>query len=575
MWRETWFERTEDRGDSTSGQDSGSIDRQERPLVRVAQLYVWSRVGVAVALQALLLALRGTGSELPSALWWVSSAYLLQTVWMARPLRGVSRRSDLTLLSPSWSWATLGVDLLTFSAMDLMSPASSSFEVLLVMPVLMAGMLLGRLLGLATASAVALFMLSEVFWGHLMGSSNAPDLGRAGLLGMGFMVVAWFSVDVSQRLNVQEARAQFHRAQTEQQVQLNRLVMDEMAQGALLIDRQGRLQAANRAAQALLGLPEASVERGWSTSQWPFWPVLAEAVEAAFAQGHWPESGRSVVLKHGDGQPWPVKLRIRFARMAGLDEQALAPREADLCVLFIEDERQVQILVQQEKLAAMGRMLAGMAHEIRNPLAAITQAGALLGEESLPPYQRRLLGIIDTNASRLQRLVSEVLEAVPVTTSEPQRLPMPETLLSMHKEWRQLQMLSGDAVELQGPERISHVLFDPEHLRRVLVNLLDNAWRHSSQLPGAVRLSWSAPEGDAWTLRVFNDGPAVAPGVQPRLFEPFFSTRSRGSGLGLYLCRELSERYGGRLQFEPVTQDPRFRVCFALTLRCAPVSLEL
>jgi two-component system sensor histidine kinase PilS (NtrC family) len=115
------------------------------------------------------------------------------------------------------------------------------------------------------------------------------------------------------------------------------------------------------------------------------------------------------------------------------------------------------------------------------------------------------------------------------------------------------------------------VVFDLEHLRRVLVNLLDNAQRHASPLPGAIFLRLAARD-DAWVvLSVLSDGPAIAPDVERHLFEPFFSTRSRGSGLGLYICRELCERYGASIEYRPRLAAERLRNEFVVNLRRAPL----
>ena len=114
------------------------------------------------------------------------------------------------------------------------------------------------------------------------------------------------------------------------------------------------------------------------------------------------------------------------------------------------------------------------------------------------------------------------------------------------------------------------VLFDPEHLRRVLVNLLDNAHRHASADPGAIYLRLSARDEATAVLMVLSDSPPIEPEVERHLFEPFFSTRSRGSGLGLYICRELCERYGASVEYRPRPAAERLRNEFSVALRRAP-----
>jgi len=113
------------------------------------------------------------------------------------------------------------------------------------------------------------------------------------------------------------------------------------------------------------------------------------------------------------------------------------------------------------------------------------------------------------------------------------------------------------------------VLFDPEHLRRVLVNLLDNALRHASQTPGAIFLRLVARDEAHAALSVLSDGAPITPEVERHLFEPFFSTRSRGSGLGLYICRELCERFGASIEYRPRPAAERLRNEFVVSLRRA------
>ncbi len=220
--------------------------------------------------------------------------------------------------------------------------------------------------------------------------------------------------------------------------------------------------------------------------------------------------------------------------------------------MFLEDVRNMQARSRQEKLAAMGRVSAGIAHEIRNPLAAISQANALLFEDATDPAQRRLMAMVSDNVERLKRIVDDVMEVAPGAVPDVGVLDATAQVGAVCSEWARANgvTLGAESVlRVDLPLEPVGVLFDGEHLRRVLVNLLDNALRHASRQPGAIHLRLDSRHESQAFLSVASDGAPIPPDVEPYLFEPFFSTRSRGTGLGLYICRELCERYGATIDY--------------------------
>jgi two-component system sensor histidine kinase PilS (NtrC family) len=289
-------------------------------------------------------------------------------------------------------------------------------------------------------------------------------------------------------------------------------------------------------------------------------------VERAFAEASWPEVGRDVPLQFGPDTHRTLRVRVRFTRK----REPAASEE--FCVLFLEDVRNVQARSRQEKLAAMGRVSAGIAHEIRNPLAAISQANALLSEDATDPAQRQLMHMVTENVERLKRIVDDVLEVTPGQVQEVGAIDATAQIAAFSEEWAKAGgMATGAAsvLRLDLPTRPLGVLFDSEHLRRVLVNLLDNARRHASEKPGAILVRLQAsPESDARAaFSVLSDGAPIPADVEPYLFEPFFSTRSRGAGLGLYICRELCERYGARIDYRLLPPGQRHRNDFFVDMR--------
>jgi two-component system sensor histidine kinase PilS (NtrC family) len=242
-------------------------------------------------------------------------------------------------------------------------------------------------------------------------------------------------------------------------------------------------------------------------------------------------------------------------------------------VLFIEDLRQLRSRQRQEKLAAMGRMSAGIAHEIRNPLAAIAQANALLLEDELPPQQQRLTRIVADNVDRLKRIVDDVMAVAPGAAPSGAEIDATAEVALVVADWQRSAPSSWQAATrllVALPDEPLTVRFDGEHLRRVLINLLDNAARHASDQPGAVTLTLRPLTGGrAALLSVASDGEPIPPEVERHLFEPFFSTRSRGGGLGLYICRELCERYGASIDYRLGPAGQRHRNLFSVVMRLA------
>ncbi|MBW8779230.1 MAG: PAS domain-containing protein [Burkholderiales bacterium] len=521
-------------------------------LRRIFGTYVAARAALGVVLLIAIALTGASAGRTVSPALMLCGIYALQALlwWLTDKLRAMR-----AMQHARWQWwMTIGVDLLVFGAIHWIDPTSSlNFAALLVLPVLMAGILTPRLPALATAAGVALTLLASA--AHVAGSvsDSAALMSQAGLSGVGLFVVALLSGELSMRLAHEERTARDSRERARQQAQLSRLVIEDMADGVLVIDRQLRVRAANPSARRLLAAQASRCPSPpFSLRLHPGWLVLADAVEQAFARGNWPSGPIDLNIQLEDGARRALHIRARFTRSRS-DGNDTAPADEPLCVLFIEELRAVQARLRQERLAAMGRISAGVAHEIRNPLAAISQANALLEEDELRPDQRRLIRIMTDNIDRLRRIVDDVMEAAPGSLAPSRTLDVTAEIASICSEWaRTVGLALGSASRLQVllPTSPVGVVFDSDHLRRVLVNLLDNAIRHASARPGGVRVALEASEDNGWAMMsVASDGPPIPQEVEPYLFEPFHSTRSRGTGLGLYICRELCERHGARIDF--------------------------
>ncbi|KQW69628.1 PAS domain-containing sensor histidine kinase [Methylibium sp. Root1272] len=570
-----------DRGEwrETDAADSRFLSRQARRIAGSGQSAVYRLYRAFVASRAVLgLALLAT----EVAITWLSPrpqrelvlslcslyAMVALLLWVLPNLMGPMQPALQSRLRRRHWMATIGVDMLSFGALHLLAGGGAlNYSALLVLPVLMAGVLTPRLQALGVAAGCTLILLAAAGLNVDVTGEATLQLTQAGLAGVGLFVVGLMAGELSGRLAREELTARGSLELARQQAQLNRLVLEEMQDGVMVVDRRGRVRAANPAARHLLDEPLISAADSFSLTGVPAWQPLVRAVDRAFGEGHWPEGGRDVVLPRvasSDTGPRQLRLRVRFTRR----RETGAPE--DYCVLFLEDLRTVQARVRQEKLAAMGRVSAGIAHEIRNPLAAIMQANALLAEDASTAQQVQLTRMVGENAERLKRIVDDVMEVAPGLLPEPVPLDASLQVATICGEWARtagLAIGADSVLRVDLPSEPLGVVFDGEHLRRVLVNLLDNALRHGSRTAGAVLLRLAVTSDSRVLLTVASDGEQIAPEVERYLFEPFFSTRSRGTGLGLYICRELCERYGASIEYGSRGAPERHRNVFSVAMR--------
>lgn len=534
---------------------------------RIYRVFLGARValGIALVIAAALAGLLGTQPSYTALL--ISAGYAVATLsmWLLPRFRRRARPQELARLrSPQWI-ATIGTDVVCFTALHLVARAGTfNYAALLVLPILMAGVLTPRRQALATAAAVALTLLATVWLAGDHGGDFTTALTQAGLAGSGLFVVTVLAGELAGRLAREELTAKGSLEMARQQAQLNRLVIEEMQDGVLVVDRRGRVRAANPSARRLLAPRGMARPAPFQLRGIEAWDALVKTVERGFGEGVWPEAGRDVPLVFESGETRTLRVRIRFTQ----SEQSQAREE--FCVLLLEDVRNMQARMRQEQLAAMGRVSAGIAHEIRNPLAAIAQANALLSEDAITPAQQQLTRMVGENVERLKRLVDDVMEVAPGVAPGAGVIDVSSHLGVVCSDWARAGNLALDAhsaLRCDLPAEPLGGVFDAEHLRRVLVNLLDNAYRHASKSAGSVHLRLAAPDAAQLLITVASDGPPIPPDVERHLFEPFFSTRSRGTGLGLYICRELCERYGASIEYRLRPPDQANRNEFRVVLR--------
>ncbi|MFT3819331.1 MAG: ATP-binding protein [Rubrivivax sp.] len=537
---------------------------QETALARIYRTYAAARAVVGLVLVAAQVAAALAGVRLALASLLLCLGYALQaiTFWLLPRFRPLAQPQASRGRRRAQWLATIGVDLLVFAGLHLLEVGSSfNFAALLVLPVLMAGVLTSRLRALATAAGVTLVLLVIAWRSTQQGGDLNALMMQAGLTGLGLFVITLMAGELAGRLAREELAARGSLELARQQAQLNRLVIEEMVDGVLVVDHRLRVRAANPAARELLAEQGLAPPAPFPLPSRRAWQPLSQAVEAALADpATWPEAGRDIALAFESGHRRSLRVRMRFLRRRELNPGAGGGEP--FCVLLLEDVRTAEARLRQEKLAAMGRVSAGIAHEIRNPLAAIAQANALLLEDELAPTQQRLARMVADNVERLKRIVDDVMEVAPGMPPLVRVIDASAEVAAAAAEWARtvdLPLGAESRLRVELPGQPLGVSFDPEHLRRVLVNLLDNARRHASAAPGAVFLRLAVHDEATAVLSVASDSPPIPPEVERHLFEPFFSTRSRGTGLGLYICRELCERYRASIEYRARPGSDRLR----------------
>jgi two-component system sensor histidine kinase PilS (NtrC family) len=522
---------------------------EDSAFVRLWRGFMTARVMIALMLLLVLggawLLLPSVPAPLPGGYWppLLCTLYLAATI-AVRVLGGP--RPPGQTFDAQWA-STIGVDLLAFSALHYMQAGSINYVPLFALPLLLASVLSSLLLALGTAAAITLLLLGDAW--HAAGSDGTSRLVQAGLTGTGFFIVALLANQLATRLAREERRSRESQHLARVQIEVNELVIETLADGVLVVDGDGTVHAANPAARRLLG--------AWPDRSTPFvlasgraWQPLADLSRQTFMTRA-AQTAELDIAQAGEGSR---RVHVRTRLTATHDVLA-----ESLCVMFLEDLREMEARLRTEKLAAMGRMSAAVAHEIRNPLAAIMQANALLEEDISEPGQRQLTLMVRQNAQRLAQIVDDVLNISRVQhegkSNNPAMLDLSATARQVCADWSQ-QTSCAARLQLDLDVLPRQVAFEADHLRRVLVNLLDNALRYASPQPGAIRvLTDLSPAGFA-RLRVWSDGAPLDQGVQRHLFEPFFSSESRSSGLGLYICRELCERHGALIGYQRAPWRP-------------------
>jgi two-component system, NtrC family, sensor histidine kinase PilS len=438
----------------------------------------------------------------------------------------------------------IGVDI---CALTLLMHASggvvSGLGLLPLISITAASLMLQGRSSLLHAAIAALAILGEQVYSQLNDSFPTTYYTQAGMLGAAYFAAALAARALAMRASESEALAVRRGVDLANMAQLTDYVIQRMQTGVLVMDRAQHVWLINGAARELLGNHDHSA--GDRLPQLS--PELAR---------RWQEWRRDPGRDPGVFQATP-------------DAPRVAPRMATLgdgdnggTLIFLEDTSAMAQQAQQLKLASLGRLTASIAHEVRNPLGAISQAAQLLAESlHVSEPDARLTRIIHAQCQRVNEVIENVLQLSRREQSRAEDIEMRPWLENFAAEWMHAQPDARIDVDVRPPDL--HVRMDPRHLRQVLYNLCHNGLRYSHAESGQTVLFLRGRfQGNLPVLDVVDSGPGIAPDVAEQIFEPFFTTEPRGTGLGLYMARELCEHNQARLSYLP---GPKGGSCFRIT----------
>ncbi len=438
----------------------------------------------------------------------------------------------------------VGLDIVCVTLlMNASGGVQNGLGILLLMSLAGTGLISRGRITLFFAALASIAVLLEHAYAVLNLEADVTQFVQAGLMSIAYFAVAWMAHTLARYAVASEELATRRGAELASMAEANRLVIQGMLDGVLVVDDRGVIRQYNPSAERLLGyhfLP------GNETSLADCAPELADM----FAE--WrrepPRIPRKIML--------PATGHTVRARFLSVEHENFWG-----ALVFLEDMQRIQAQAQQIKLAALGRLTASIAHEIRNPLSAISYATELFCEEGHSSEQERLAKVILDNTSRIDGIVRDVMELNRRDRAQPEQLRLAEALPKFGEEICQAKHVPQELLQLDVKPECT-VTFDHGHFYQILWNLCSNALRYCRKQPGSVRLrAWSVRGGGAM-LEVADDGQGVAPEKVQQLFEPFFTSETSGTGLGLYIARELCEANGAELEY---VQQIHGGACFRIT----------
>ncbi len=477
--------------------------------------------------------------------------YVMLTAWFATGVICIG------LLKTRWptlqmqAFIHIAFDVVAVTALLVTSAgAASGAGLLLILPVAAVSLLLPSRIAITIAAIAAVFVLLQQIALWWSGLADASDLTQAGMLGGVILVAALLVTPLARRLRESEALVRQRDLDLANLAELSQYIVERLRESLVVVDEQDRIRLINESARQILGNEAASNALLGEVSPRLLYLLTMWRQRAPVSD----TAGGNLLAADG--------LREVRPHFAPLGQGPLPP-----VLVFLEDLTALDDRIQQTRLAALGRLSASIAHEIRNPVGAISHAVQLLAEDTkLSDANRRMSEIIKANAERVSTIIGNVQQLARRETTRPERMPLGEWLTDFVGEFVSTGGHRADQLVAETPEPDLEVRVDPSHLHQVLWNLVENAFRYAVQSPAdkvEVRVG-RLPGSNRPFLEVLDRGPGIDATLADRIFEPFFTSRSAGTGLGLFIARELAQCNRALLVFEPRTGGGSvFRIVFA------------
>ncbi len=416
----------------------------------------------------------------------------------------------------------------------------SGLGIFLVITVAAASIILTGQLATLIAAIASLAVIADTYRLVTQQHLDMTSLLPAGLMGFALFIISFFIQNLAQRIRKAQTYADQQQATVTQLEQLNQLIVQRMRTGIMLSNQQGEIKIHNDAAKELLleeNISDLSGDLLTRFTQWQQQPHFQTPAFRITATG--PE------------------LQASFSRLT-------EAQDSD-SLIFIEDNRRMTQRAQQIKLASLGRLTASIAHEIRNPLGAISHASQLLSEsEKLSAADLRLSEIIQNHCSRMNKIIENIMLLSRRHAPRPEKKELGAWLTQYIKEYQSMADTEPH-IQLILDSKNLYTTIDISQLQQVLVNLFDNGLRYSQQKTGKASLTlkvYITKPSELVILDIIDDGDGVDREREEKLFEPFFTTEATGTGLGLYLSRELCEANQARLDY---TRTSAGKSCFRIS----------
>lgn len=457
----------------------------------------------------------------------------------------------ISLITITRGWPPFGIQVLTQFSLDVIlitvlgsasGGITSGLHLLVLVSVAAAGIAMPGRISLFFPALGTILAFAEHSTSLLTHQEVAGAFTHVGILGIALFSTSLLINFISARLEQVEAVAQRSASDLYKLSKLNQLVVARLDTGILVVDQHGNLQLSNERAQDLLNFEHASTLED-----------LSPQLHDKFIEWQQDRCSQQIFQpnKHGPN----IALKI-----SPVSDQ----KDANV-VIFLEDLSQTEQHAHQLKLAALGRLTSAVAHEIRNPLGAISHAGQLINEsKDLNPADRRLVDIVNEQSDRLNQIIKSILNLGRPQLSEPVPMNLDKWLTQFRKNFVQTHDCGSQNLDIRATAL--EVRMDPDHLHQIMTNLCENAIRHGKKHNGkATKVRVSGGHSMARNvsfLDVRNEGPTIPDEIQNKIFEPFFTTEDQGTGLGLYLARELCQDNNARLDYVKTSADGCFRIQF-------------